>query len=123
MLLDQNGGPYHNRNAKTNGDLFENKEDGCYAPILYDTEKNELKVTPIYYYIGHFSKYVKRGAVRVATTKHNKDLYTCAFVNPDGGKVCIIINTSNKKISANLRYNGGCTRNILKPHSIITLIF
>ena len=29
----------------------------------------------------------------------------------------------NKKISANLRYDGGCTRNILKPHSIITLIF
>ena len=67
LLLDQNGGPYHNRTAKTESDLFENKEDGCYAPILYDTDKNELVVTPIYYYIGHFSKFVKRGAVRVAT--------------------------------------------------------
>lgn len=123
LLLDRNGGPYHNRTAKTKGDLFENKEDGCYAPIIYDTDNKKLIITPIYYYIGHFSKFVKRGAVRVATTKHSKDLYTCAFVNPDGGRVCLVINTSNKKISANLRYNGGCTRNILKPHSIITLIF
>ncbi|MBE6727847.1 MAG: glucosylceramidase [Ruminococcaceae bacterium] len=123
LMLNQNGGPFHNRNAKTEGELRENKEDGCYAPILYDTEKQELQVTPIYYYIGHFSKYVMRGAKRVATTKHHKDLYTCAFVNPDGSKVCVVINTSDKELYANLRYNGGCTKNILKPHSIITLVF
>jgi len=123
LLLDQNGGTYHNRNAKTEGDLFENKEDGCFAPILYDTDKRELIVTPIYYYIGHFSKYVKRGAKRVATTKHTKDLYTCAFVNPDGGKVCIIINCSDKEQYATLRYDGGCTKNVMKPHSVITLLF
>ena len=115
--------PYHNRTAKTEGELFENKEDGCYAPILYDTDKKELVVTPIYYYIGHFSKFVKRGAIRIATTKYTKDLYTCAFVNPEGEKVCIIINISDKQQRAILRYNDECTDNILKPHSIITLIF
>lgn len=123
LLLDQNGGPYHNRTAKTEGALFENKEDGCYAPILYDTDKKELVVTPIYYYIGHFSKFVKRGAIRIATTKYTKDLYTCAFVNPEGEKVCIIINVSDRQQRAILRYNDECTDNILKPHSIITLIF
>lgn len=123
LLLDQNGGPYHNRTAKTNEALFENKNDGCYAPVLYDTEQKKLIVTPIYYYIGHFSKYIKRGAKRIATTKHHKDLYTCAFVNPDGDKVCVIINTSDKEQYATLRYNGGCTKNIMKPHSIITLLF
>lgn len=123
LLLDQNGGPYHNRTEQTEGELFENKNDGCYAPILYDTDKKELVVTPIYYYIGHFSKYVKRGAKRIATTKHHKDLYTCAFVNPDGSNVCVVINTSDKEQYATLRYNGGCTVNIMKPHSIITLLF
>lgn len=123
LMLDQNGGPYHNRTAKTEGELRENKEDGCYAPILYDTEKEELVVTPIYYYIGHFSKYVMRGAKRIATTKHHRLLYTCAFENPDGSKVCVIINTADVELYATLRYNGGCTKNILKPHSIITLLF
>ena len=123
LLLDQNGGPYHCRTAKTEGELFENKEDGCYAPILYNTEKNELVVTPIYYYMGHFSKYVQRGAKRVATTKHNRNLYTCGFENPDGSKVCVVINAGEKEQYATLRYNGTCTKNIVKPHSIITLVF
>lgn len=123
LLLDQHGGPYHNRTEKTEGDLFENKEDGCYAPILYNTETNELVVTPIYYYIGHFSKYIERGAVRLATTKHHRDLYATAFENPDGGKVLVVINTSDKEQYATLRYDGGCTENVMKPHSIMTLLF
>lgn len=123
LLLDQNGGPYHNRTKKTAGGLFENKSDGCYAPILYNTDNRELVITPIYYYIGHFSKYIMRGAKRIATTKHHRDLYTCAFVNPDGSKACVIINTSDEELYATLRYNDGCTKNILKPHSIITLLF
>lgn len=123
LLLDENGGPYHNRTAKTEGELFENKEDGCYAPILYDTKKRELIVTPIYYYIGHFSKYIKRGAKRLAVTKHHRELYTCAFVNPGGERVCVVINTSDKKQHVNLRVDGGCTENILMPHSAATFIF
>ncbi len=77
----------------------------------------------IYYYMGHFSKYVQRGAKRVATTKHNRNLYTCGFENPDGGKVCVVINAGDKEQYATLRYNGTCTKNIVKPHSVITLIF
>ena len=80
-------------------------------------------MTPIYYYIGHFSKYVKRGAIRVATTKHSRELYSCGFVNPDGSRVVVVINTSNRNQNAILRYDGSCTRTIMKPHSIITLLF
>ena len=123
LLLDQNGGPYHNRTSKTQEDLFEVKDVGCYAPILYNTVLKELIVTPIYYYIGHFSKYIKRGAKRIGITKHTKDLYACAFVNPDGEKVCIIINISDNIVPANIRYNGGCTENVMKPHTIATLLF
>lgn len=103
-MLDQNGGPYHDRTAKTEGELLETKDDGCFAPILYDTVKNELIVTPIYYYIGHFSKYIRRGAKRVATTKHSKYLYTCAFINPDGSRVCVILNTADTELYATIHY-------------------
>lgn len=123
LLLDQKGGPYHDRTAKTEGGLLEAKDDGCFAPILYDTSENELIVTPIYYYIGHFSKYIRRGAKRVATTKHSKYLYVCAFVNPDGSKVCVILNTADTELYSTLRYRGGCTSNIMKPHSITTFLF
>ena len=72
--------------------------------------------------MGHFSKFVQRGAKRVATTKHNRQMYSCGFVNPDGSRVVVVINTSDKEQYATLRYNGGCTKNIMKPHSIITLL-
>ncbi len=123
LMLNEYGGPYHNRNRGVKDNDREDKNSGCYAPILYDTEKNELQVTPIYYYIGHFSKYVQRGAKRVATTKHSRWLYTCGFVNPDGSKVCVIINTAEKSNPAFLRYNGESTKLEMKPHSVVTLIF
>ena len=124
LLLDQNGGPYHNRTKKKAKDgLFEDKANGCYAPILYDTGRKEIMITPIYYYIGHFSRFVKRGAVRIATTSHNRDLYACAFINPDGEKVCIMINVSDAAIPAHLRYADGCTEITMRPHSIVTLLF
>ena len=123
LLLDQKGGPYHDRTEKTAGGLSEARDDGCFAPILYDTSENKLIVTPVYYYIGHFSKYIKRGAKRIATTKHSRYLYACAFVNPDNSRVCIIINTADTKLYATLRYKGKCTVNIMKPHSIATFLF
>ena len=48
ILLDENGGPNHVKNF-------------CFAPIHGDTRTGELIYTPTYYYIGHFSKFVKAG--------------------------------------------------------------
>ena len=123
LMLNEYGGPYHNRNRTVKDNDREDKSSGCYAPILFDTEKGELQVTPIYYYVGHFSKFVQRGAKRVATTKHSRWLYTCGFVNPDGSRVCVIINTGDQNSQTAFRYNGECTKVNVKPHSVITLIF
>ncbi len=46
ILLDQNGGPNHVGNF-------------CFAPIHADTNTGELIYTPSYYYIGHFSKFIR----------------------------------------------------------------
>ena len=51
ILLDETGGPNHVGNF-------------CFAPIIADTRTGELHYTPEYYYIGHFSKYVKLNARR-----------------------------------------------------------
>ena len=93
------------------------------APVLYDASKKKLIVTPIYFYIGHFSRFVRRGARRIAVTKYTEQLHVCAFVNPDGTKVAILINTSDLDLPAVIRYHGGCTQIKTKAHSIATLIF
>jgi len=54
VLLDERGGPNHVGNF-------------CYAPIHADTKTGELTYMNSYYYLGHFSKFVRPGAKRVAT--------------------------------------------------------
>lgn len=123
LMLSEKGGPFHNRSSSTTsvaGIIFEDKSRGCHAPIIYNTESKELIYTPIYYYIGHFSKFVERGAKRIATTKYNKNIKTIAFKNPDGKLVVIAMNLSEREMPAVIRHNDVCTKTIMEPHSIMT---
>lgn len=125
LLLSEQGGPFHNRSEKTvavAGVVLEDKSAGCCAPILWDTQKKELIFTPIYYYIGHFSKFVKRGAKRIATTKYCEQIQTVAFKNEDGGIVLVMANTSDMDLPAVVRHNDVCTYTELKAHSIATVL-
>ena len=124
LLLSEKGGPFHNRSAETTavaGVVFEDKSSGCYAPILFDTESKELVFTPIYYYIGHFSKYVHPGAKRIATTKYSEHIHVIAFKNPDNGLVLIMMNTADGALPAVVRHHDVCTSMELEPHSITTV--
>lgn len=125
ILLSHLGGPYHNRSAESvavAGVVFESKDSGCHAPVLYDSEKKELIYTPIYYYIGHFSKFIKRGAKRLGVTKYSGDIYFTAFKNPEGEVVAIAINPTDKEMPLTLRHYCNCSAASLKPHSIVTFI-
>ncbi len=88
ILLDQNGGPNHVANF-------------CFAPIHADTNKNELIYTPTYYYIGHFSKFIRPQAVRISATSSRSHLLTTAFRNKSGELVTVIMNQSNDPIDFN----------------------
>ena len=125
ILLNEIGGPFHNRDRSlpnTEKLVYENKGVGCYAPILYDSKKKELIYTPIYYYIGHFSKFVKLGARRIATTKFSDSIQTCAFENPDGSLVVIVANISGDELPAVIRHEGICTSLPMPAHSIATVL-
>ncbi|MCC6412671.1 MAG: glycoside hydrolase family 30 protein, partial [Saprospiraceae bacterium] len=85
ILLDETGGPNHVQNF-------------CFAPVHADTRTGELLYTNAYYYIGHFSKFIKPGAKRISAAASRSQLITTAFLNPDGSKVAIIMNQSDKPI-------------------------
>ncbi|MGB8190388.1 MAG: glycoside hydrolase family 30 protein, partial [Chitinophagaceae bacterium] len=70
ILLDENGGPNHVGNF-------------CFAPVHADTRTGKLVYTNAYYYIGHFSKYIKPGAKRIISSANRDKLQTTAFRNPD----------------------------------------
>jgi len=110
ILLDEKGGPNHVQNF-------------CFAPVHGDTRTGQLIYTNAYYYIGHFSKFIKPGAKRIISSSSRSQLLTTAFKNPDGKIVVVVMNQSSIKTPFNLWINGKAAECMALPHSISTLIF
>ena len=67
ILLDEKGGPNH-------------VENFCFAPMHADTQTGELIYTPSYYYIGHFSKFIRPNAKRLNTVSSRSHLLSTSFI-------------------------------------------
>ncbi len=79
ILLNAQGGPNHVGNF-------------CDAPIMFDCEAHAMNVRLPFRYLGHFSRFIQPGAVRMLTTRYTTDVETCAFANPDGTHVMVVLN-------------------------------
>jgi glucosylceramidase len=109
ILLDENGGPNHVGNF-------------CYAPIHADTKTGELTYMNSFYYIGHFSKFVRPGAKRIISSSNRDQLLTTAFMNSDNKLVVIVLNLTDEKLPYNLCIKSMAASTTSLPHSITTLI-
>lgn len=109
VLLDETGGPNH-------------VENFCFAPIHADTQTGKLIYTNSYYYIGQFSKFIKKGAKRIACLSNRDKLQTTSFINPDGQVAAIILNTSDEKLNYKLCIEGKAADLVSLPHSIMTVV-
>lgn len=83
MVLDKQGGP----------NWFKN---WCVAPIIVDPEKDEVYLTPIYYVMVHFSKYIRPEAKVIGVKHTDKELMTTGAINSDGSIVVVVFNPTKK---------------------------
>ncbi|HMP76982.1 MAG TPA: glycoside hydrolase family 30 protein [Kiritimatiellia bacterium] len=83
LALDMQGGPNHVGNF-------------CSAPILVDAEAGAFHLQSSYYYIGHFSRFVRPGARRLLCASTRDDLEAAAFLNADGRIACVILNATEQ---------------------------
>jgi glucosylceramidase len=109
ILLDETGGPNHVKNF-------------CLAPVHADTRTGELHYTNSFYYIGHFSKFIRPGAKRIISSSMHDDLLTTAFQNPDGSLAVVILNCSAKPLPFKLWIDGQAADASSPAHSIVTLV-
>ena len=109
VLLDQKGGPNHVHNY-------------CFAPIHANTETGELTYMSSYYYLGHFSKFVRPGARRIISSSTDDDLLTTAFLNKDGRIAVIVMNTSETAQPFYLWIGEKAAQTSSPAHSIMTLV-
>lgn len=109
ILLDETGGPNHVQNF-------------CYAPVHADTKTGQLIYMNSFYYIGHFSKFIKPGAKRIVSSASRSQLLTTAFKNPDGTIVVVVMNDKNINTPFYLWINGKAAQATALPHSINTYV-
>jgi glucosylceramidase len=107
--LDETGGPNHVGNF-------------CFAPVHADTKTGEIIYTPSYYYMGHFSKFIRLGAKKINSAASRSQLLTTAFINTDGTLAVIVMNQSDKKVTYNLCIGKNNAVVSILPHAIQTLV-
>lgn len=109
VLLDETGGPNHVGNF-------------CFAPIIGDTKAGKLLYTSAYYYIGHFSKFIRPGAKRIVSSSNRDWLQTTAFRNADGKVAVVVMNSSDKPQEFQLWIKGQGASTTSPAHSIATYV-
>ena len=95
IVLDQQGGPNH-------ADNF------CGAPIMIDTQSQDVYYTPIFDVLSQFSRSIRPGDKALQTSKNilalDPDaLHSCATINSHGYVSVQVLNTSNAAISYKLQ--------------------
>lgn len=110
ILLDQTGGPNHVGNF-------------CFAPIHSDTQTGELIYTPTYYYIGHFSKFIRPGAKRISTVSSRSQLLSTSFLNEDNTLVSVVMNPGDEAVDYKLYVGAASAISVAIPaHAIQTVV-
>lgn len=107
ICVDKNGGPRHTMGGFT-GPITVN-DDGSYRKtITFD-------------YIGHFSKYILPGAVRIASTRCDDVTEITAAKNPDGSIAAVLLNKTADDKSYAIRMDGRVIRVKAPAHTISTV--
>lgn len=108
VLLDAEGGPNHVRNF-------------CAAAIMADPVTGDARLTGIYWVMAEFSRSIRPGARRVATTKYTADLDVVAAQNPDGSLVLLVHNRVDAEREVIVRVGGASMTVVAPAHALVSL--
>jgi glucosylceramidase len=110
LVLDETGGPNHVNNF-------------CSAPIIADAQAGQALYQSSYYYIGHFSRFIRPGARRLACAKTLDAIETTAFLNTDGTVAVVVLNRSEQSVDFYLKVQGLQAKTSIPSHAIKTYLF
>ena len=110
LVLDERGGPNYVGNF-------------CEAPVLVDRNTDSIVYNRSYYYIGHFSRYIKPGAKRIlCRTDACAGIYATAYKNPNGEIVAVVQNELDEGKNMAVVIDGNGANIELPAHSITTFV-
>ncbi|NOR65500.1 MAG: hypothetical protein GQ468_05735 [Candidatus Scalindua sp.] len=75
-----------------------------------------------YYYLGHFSKFIRPGAKRIVSSSNKDGLLATAFLNKDNSIVIIVLNMNSSDFLFNTWIEDSSFEAKSPAHSITTMI-
>jgi glucosylceramidase len=118
LILDQDGGPW--MVSVIHGDPDPNVQ---HPVVIVDRKTHEVTYTGCYYYLAHFSKFVRPGAVRLAVKGSVRHARCLAFKTPEGGRVAQLMNSRDGTNEVWLTVDGKSVYLSLPPVSITTCLW
>ena len=109
ILLDETGGPNHVNNF-------------CFAPVIGNTKTGELLYMSSFYYMGHFSKFIRPGAKRIACSSNDDELMATSFINPDGTVAAVVQNSTGMAKEFYVWINQKAVKALSPANSILTMV-
>lgn len=110
IILDETGGPNHVNNF-------------CFAPVIANTKTGQVHYMNSFYFLGHFSKFIRPGAKRIACTSNDDALIATSFKNDDKSVVTVVQNLSSLTEKTDIWINGKSIPVEIPGHSIISVVF
>ncbi|XP_071528318.1 LOW QUALITY PROTEIN: lysosomal acid glucosylceramidase-like [Panulirus ornatus] len=114
LALDTSGGP----------SWAGNRVD---SPIIINATADEFYKQPMFYVMGHFSKFVAPGSTVVPSRMlepEHQDIHTAAFLHPDGPTVLVLLNTGEAAMEVSVQIESGRFLNLHLPaRAIQTVLF
>ncbi len=111
LVLDQNGLPRHDPNT------------GCASSVYIDFNNDSVHYCPSYYYLAHFSRYLRPGAIRLNCISTNPYLEATAFLNTNGRIVVVAYNNTAAAISFKIKQGSQIVKPTIPAHAIMDFIY
>jgi len=110
MILNTRGGPNHARNF-------------CLAPIMVDSGRDSVYMTPLYYAVAHVSRFIRPGAKRIHLSGHDESSFMAtAFKNTNGSVVVVVFNLGGKALIYSIELAGEVCRYAIPGQALQTIV-
>ncbi|XP_021368605.1 glucosylceramidase-like [Mizuhopecten yessoensis] len=96
------------------------------SPIIVNAETDEFYKQPMFYALGHFSKFLPPGSTRISLSVYGSTALKCeGFLLQDNSVVIILLNMSDDDVTLSVfdAEIGSINGNVVPAHSIQTVIY
>ena len=118
MVLDEKGGPWLISPVHGNPD-----PNVQHPVVIINRETKQVTYTALYYYLAHFSKFVRPGALRIEAKGGTQKIRCLGFKTPEGGLVAELLNSRNEPAEVQVNWRGQAVRVSLPALSISTCLW